>query len=291
MYYLQLLINGLALGSVYSMIALGFTLIYSVLKFSNFSHGGIMVISAYVAYEIQLRLGHNFTWMMILIFIFGALLSCFVQYIGFERLRRQKSNIMLYFVSSATLGIMMQNIIAIKYSSFFYAYPAFFKTSFISIGQFTISVTDLMMLGISIVVIIALMLLLYKTRIGIAIRALSMDTQTVQLMGVNVSLVIAITFMISGSLGALAGVFCGINYVLTPQLNAYVFKGMVASILGGMGNISGALYGGLILGVLEDFAIHFLGAGYTPVFTFLFMVAFLIVRPQGISGKIVLDKV
>jgi len=291
MYYLQLFINGIALGSVYSMIALGFTLIYSILKFSNFSHGGIMVISAYVAYEIQLRLGHKFSTMMLLIFIFGGLLSCFVQFIGFERLRRQKSNIMLYFVSSATLGIMMQNIISIKYSSFFYAYPAFFKPPFISIGQFTVSVTDLMMLGISIVVIIALMLMLYKTRTGIAIRALAMDSQTVQLMGVNVSLVIAITFMISGALGALAGVFCGINYVLTPQLNAYVFKGMVASVLGGLGNISGALYGGIVLGVLEVLATNFLGAGYTPVFTFLFMVAFLLVRPQGISGKIVLDKV
>lgn len=291
MYYLQLLINGLALGSVYSMIALGFTLIYSILKFSNFSHGGIMVISAYAAYEIQLRLGHSFSLMMLAAAVLGAILSCLVQYVGFERLRRKKSNIMLYFVSSATLGIVMQNIIAIGYSSFFYAYPAFFKPPFLGLGQFTISVTDLMMLGISIVVIIALMLMLYKTRTGIAIRALAMDNQTVQLMGVNVSVVIAITFMISGALGALAGVFCGINYVLTPQLNAYVFKGMVASVLGGLGNISGALYGGLVLGVLEVFATNFLGAGYTPVFTFLFMVAFLLVRPQGISGKIVLDKV
>lgn len=291
MYYLQLLINGLALGSVYSIIALGFTLIYSVLKFSNFSHGGIMVVSAYVAYELQSRFQLHFATMMMLTAVIGAVLSWMVQFIGFERLRRQKSNIMLYFVSSATLGIVLQNLIVLTYSSTFYSYPAFFKPPFVNFGEYTISVTDLMMLGISVVVIALLMFVLYKTRLGIAIRALSMDTQTVQLMGINVSVVVAVTFMMSGALGAVAGVFCGINYVLTPQLNQYVFKGMISSILGGLGNISGALYGGLLLGVLEVFLTNAFGAGLTPVFTFLFSIIFLLVRPQGISGKIVLDKV
>lgn len=291
MYYLQLLINGLALGSVYSIIALGFTLIYSILKFSNFSHGGIMVVSAYIAFELQRRFQLSFPVMMMLTAVIGAVLSYMIQFIGFERLRVKRSNIMLYFVSSATLGIMLQNIMVLLYSSTFYAYPAFFQPPFITMGAFTVSVTDLMMLGISIVVISLLMYVLHKTRLGISIRALATDTQTVQLMGVNVSVVIAVTFMISGALGAVAGIFCGINYVLSPQLNQYVFKGMMASILGGLGNISGALYGGLLLGVIEVFLIHTFGAGLTPVFTFLFAIIFLIVRPQGISGKIVLDKV
>lgn len=288
---LQLLINSFSLGAIYSIIALGFTLIYSILKFSNFSHGGVMVMSAYFAYMLQRSLNLGLVGTLILTAVFGALVSCVVQFVGFERLRRKKSNTMLFFVSSSTLGILLQNIIVLTYSSTYYSYPAFFKNPNLQIGSFTVSLIDIMMLSISGLVIFLLMFLLYKTRLGIAIRALSFDNQTVQLMGINVSVVIAVTFIMSGALGALAGVFCGMNYVLSPQLNMYVFKGMIASILGGLGNISGALYGALMLGMIEVFMIFLFGAGLTPVFTFLFSIVFLLVRPQGISGRIVLEKV
>jgi branched-chain amino acid transport system permease protein len=291
MYYLQLLLNGISLGSVYSIIALGFTLIYSILKFSNFSHGGIMVVSAYVGFTMCKRLGLGFTPMMLLTAVFGAMLSCVVQYVGFERLRKTNGNVMLFFVSSSTLGILLQNIITITFSSTYYSFPIFFKPPFITLGKFTMAVTDLMMLAISSILIFLLMLVLYRTRLGISIRAMAMDAGTVYLMGVNVSAIIAVTFMISGALGAVAGVFCGINYALYPQLNNLVFKGMIASILGGLGNIAGALYGALMLAVIEVFLIHFVGASLMPVFTFLFSMIFLMIRPQGITGRFVMEKV
>ena len=118
-----------------------------------------------------------------------------------------------------------------------------------------------------------------------------MDSETVKLMGINVAVVVALTFMISGALAAVAGIFCGVNYILYPQLNQLVFKGMIASILGGLGNISGALYGGIMLGVLEVCFNNAFGAGLVPVFSFVFSMIFLLVRPQGIAGKYVLDKV
>ncbi|GHV44630.1 branched-chain amino acid ABC transporter permease [Synergistales bacterium] len=290
-YYLQLLLNGISLGSVYSIIALGFTLIYSILKFSNFSHGGIMVVSAYFGYTMCKRLGLDFVPMMLITATFGAMLSCVVQYIGFERLRKTDSNVMLFFVSSSTLGILLQNIITITFSSTYYSFPIFFKPPFMTFGKLTMAVTDLMMLAISSILIVLLMLVLYRTRLGISIRAMAMDSGTVYLMGVNVSVVIAVTFLISGALGAVAGVFCGINYALYPQLNSLVFKGMIASILGGLGNISGALYGALMLAITEVFLINFVGASLMPVFTFLFSMIFLMVRPQGITGKFVMEKV
>lgn len=126
MYYFQMLLNGLSLGAVYAIIALGFTLIYSILKFSNFSHGGIMVVCAYFAYVIQRRFQLNFVSMMLITAAFGAILACLVQFVGFENLRAKRSNIMLYFVSSSTLGVLLQNIIVITFSSTYYAYPAFF---------------------------------------------------------------------------------------------------------------------------------------------------------------------
>lgn len=291
-YYIQLIINGIALGSVYSLIALGFTLIFSVLKFSNFSHGGVMVVSAYFAYIVCKSWNLGFVPMILITVLFGGCLSCLVQFIGFERLRRTKGSSMLFFVSSANLGTLLQNIIILMFASSYYSYPSFFSRSFFQINEnLTIAVTDMIMLGLSAVGILVLMYILYKTRMGISIRALSMDSDTAKLMGINVSFVMALTFFISGMLAAIAGVLCGMKFLLYPQLKDLVMKGMTASILGGLGNISGALYGGLLLGLLEVFMTNFAGSSLQPACTFLFAIIFLIFRPQGISGKFVKEKV
>lgn len=291
-YYIQLIINGIALGSVYSLIALGFTLIFSVLKFSNFSHGGVMVVSAYFAYIVCKSWNLGFVPMILITVLFGGCLSCLVQFIGFERLRRTKRSSMLFFVSSANLGTLLQNIIILMFASSYYSYPSFFSRSFFQINEnLTIAVTDMIMLGLSAVGILVLMYILYKTRMGISIRALSMDSDTAKLMGINVSFVMALTFFISGMLAAIAGVLCGMKFLLYPQLKDLVMKGMTASILGGLGNISGALYGGLLLGLLEVFMTNFVGSSLQPACTFLFAIIFLIFRPQGISGKFVKEKV
>lgn len=291
-YYIQLIINGIALGSVYSLIALGFTLIFSVLKFSNFSHGGVMVVSAYFAYIVCKSWNLGFVPMILITVLFGGCLSCLVQFIGFERLRRTKGSSMLFFVSSANLGTLLQNIIILMFASSYYSYPSFFSRSFFQINEnLTIAVTDMIMLGLSAVGILVLMYILYKTRMGISIRALSMDSDTAKLMGINVSFVMALTFFISGMLAAIAGVLCGMKFLLYPQLKDLVMKGMTASILGGLGNISGALYGGLLLGLLEVFMTNFVGSSLQPACTFLFAFIFLIFRPQGISGKFVKEKV
>lgn len=291
-YYIQLIINGIALGSVYSLIALGFTLIFSVLKFSNFSHGGVMVVSAYFAYIVCKSWNLGFVPMILITVLFGGCLSCLVQFIGFKRLRRTKGSSMLFFVSSANLGTLLQNIIILMFASSYYSYPSFFSRSFFQINEnLTIAVTDMIMLGLSAVGILVLMYILYKTRMGISIRALSMDSDTAKLMGINVSFVMALTFFISGMLAAIAGVLCGMKFLLYPQLKDLVMKGMTASILGGLGNISGALYGGLLLGLLEVFMTNFVGSSLQPACTFLFAIIFLIFRPQGISGKFVKEKV
>ena len=291
-YYIQLIINGIALGSVYSLIALGFTLIFSVLKFSNFSHGGVMVVSAYFAYIVCKSWNLGFVPMILITVLFGGCLSCLVQFIGFERLRRTKGSSMRFFVSSANRGTLLHNIIILMFASSYYSYPSFFSRSFFQINEnLTIAVTDMIMLGLSAVGILVLMYILYKTRMGISIRALSMDSDTAKLMGINVSFVMALTFFISGMLAAIAGVLCGMKFLLYPQLKDLVMKGMTASILGGLGNISGALYGGLLLGLLEVFMTNFVGSSLQPACTFLFAIIFLIFRPQGISGKFVKEKV
>ena len=289
--FIQLLLNGISLGSVYTLISLGFTLIFSVLNFSNFSHGGVMVVAAYFGYLVAKHFGLDLYSTLIVTGVFGGCLSAFVQVIGFERLRRTNAETMLYFVSASTLGTLLQNAIAVTFSSTYYSYPAFFEQYFFEFFGLTLAVTDTMMLVISTFFILLLMFLLYKTRLGVSIRALSQDPVAARLNGVNVSLVILMCFFISGVLAAISGVFLGINYVLQPTLANMVMKGFTASILGGLGNITGALYGGLILGVAEVFLIYFVGSGFAPVVVFFLTIAFLIWRPQGISGKFVPMKV
>ena len=291
-FYVQLLINGIALGSVYSIIALGFTLIFSVLKFSNFSHGGVMVVSAYFAYILCQNYNLGFIPMILITIVFGGVLSCLAQLVGFERLRKTKGSSMLFFVSSANLGTLLQNILILTFASSYYSYPSFFPQSYFQLTEnLTVAVTDVIMLVCSAVGIVILLFVLYKTRLGVSIRALSMDSDTAKLMGVNVSMVMALTFFISGMLAAVAGVLCGMKFLLYPQLKDLVMKGMTASILGGLGNISGALYGGLLLGLLEVFMTNFAGSSLQPACTFLFAIIFLLFRPQGISGKFVKEKV
>ena len=180
---------------------------------------------------------------------------------------------------------------AIRFSNNYYSYPSFFSTLYYEFGGFTIAVIDLIMLVISAIAIVILMIVIYKTRLGVSIRALSMDSNTARLMGINVSLIVFACFFISGVLGAISGVFLGIRYVLYPQLANMVMKGFTASIIGGLGNISGALFGGLILGIAEVFLVYIVGSGYSTIVIFFLTIIFLLWRPQGISGKIIYEKV
>ncbi len=289
---IQQLLNGISLGAVYAIIAVGFALVFNILKFSNFSHGGVLTVTAYAGFLISAKLNIGFVPTILLTAIAGGIIAMGIERVAFRRLRKNGSPIILYFVSSITMGMLLENLITVFFSSNFYSYPKFFdKSSFTFLGL-NMAVTDMLMLVISIVALTILMLVIYKTRLGIAIRALSMDTNTTSLMGINVNAVIAATFFTVGCLGGIAGVFLGINYTLYPQLGQLIVKGFIASVLGGLGNLFGAVLGAILLGVLEVALtnIPFIGSGLSPVVIFVIMLIFLILRPQGIAGKIVHEK-
>lgn len=288
----QLLINGISLGSVYALIAVGFALIFNILKFSNFSHGGVLVFSAYAGFVIASNLHTNLFITLILTAIVGGFVDLLIEFVAFRNLRKRKSNPMYYFVSSITMMMLLTNLITIKFSSTFYSYPKFFKTSVVRIMNTNISITGIIMLIISVVALISLVLLLRYTKLGVAIRALSMDVNTTSLMGVNTDLIICATFFVSGCFGGISGVFLGINYTLYPQLGNLVVKGFIASVIGGLGSISGAIVGAVLLGLVEVILIGIkpIGSGLAPVVIFVILLVFLIVRPQGISGKIIKEK-
>lgn len=290
-YYIQLLVNGVSTGAVYAIIAVGWALIFSILKFSNFAHGGTMVCSAYAGMLLTRLVGANLPLVLLLAALFGGLVNIGVEFISFHKLRQSSKQVLLYFVSSITMGLLLQNIIALKFSGIFYSFPNFFPVRFLNWGGITFDVADITMLCIAAASIIALVTVLRKTRVGISIRALSMDPGATSLMGINVNFVVLTTFFVAGALAAIAGVFVGVRTILSPQMGTlYTVKGFMVCVIGGLGSLSGALWAAIILGLVETFLTALIGAGLAPVGTFLFMLVFLVLRPQGLAGQFVADK-
>jgi len=289
-HYLQMLVNGLSTGAVYAVIAIGFALIFNVLKFSNFSHGGVMVVSAYIGFFFTTLIGSNLLLTILLAALGGGLLNIVVELVGFRMLRRSNKQVVLYFVSSVTIGMLLENFIALTYSGTFYSYPNFFPVRFLNYGEVSIDVADIMMLVIATVAISILILIIYKTRFGIRLRALSLDPRTTSLMGVNVNLIFMVTFFVAGVFAAIAGVFVGVGTILSPQMGSYAVKGFVVCVIGGLGNMSGALFAAIILGIAETIFINYIGSALAPVGIFLAMLVFLTLRPEGLAGKFAADK-
>lgn len=289
-HYLQMLVNGLSTGAVYAVIAIGFALIFNVLKFSNFSHGGVMVVSAYIGFFFTRFIGSNLLLTILLAALGGGLLNIVVELVGFRMLRRSNKQVVLYFVSSVTIGMLLENFIALTYSGTFYSYPNFFPVRFLNYGEVSIDVADIMMLIIATVAISILILIIYKTRFGIRLRALSLDARTTSLMGVNVNLIVMVTFFVAGVFAAIAGVFVGVRTILSPQMGSYAVKGFVVCVIGGLGNISGALFAAIFLGIAETVFINYIGSALAPVGIFLAMLVFLTMRPEGLAGKFAADK-
>ena len=294
---LQNIFFGLSLGAVYSLIAVGFALVFNILKFSNFSHGGVMSFTAYAGYYAYIKLFDgrvSSSWMFLAVVttaaVVGAVTAMAIERVGFRRLRRNQAPVIYYFISSITLGILLENVITIFASSNFYSYPVFFSSENLSLFGTTFSVADVVTLLVSAASLAGLLLVLYRSKLGLAVRTVSFDVNTASLMGIDADRVVMATFALSGALGGISGVFLGMNYSLYPQLGQLVVKGFIASVIGGLGSITGAVIGALLLGIVEVALIGMVGSGWMPACVFVIMLVFLLVRPRGISGVIVQEK-
>ena len=290
-YYIQLMIAGLSNGAMYAVIAVGWALIFSILKFSNFAHGGTMVVSAYIGMFLSRALNANLWLTLVIAGVSGGLINIAVEVLSFHRLRRSTKQGTLFFVSSITMGMLLQNIIALNFSGTYYSYPSFFENRFRTLGSISFDVANLAMLGVSAFAILVLVIALKRTRLGISIRALSMDERTTGLMGINVNRVVLATFFAAGLLAGIAGVFVGIRTSLTPQIGSmFTVKGFMVCVIGGLGSLNGALFAALILGLVETACGALIGTSLAPVGTFLFMLVFLLLRPQGLAGNFSTEK-
>lgn len=288
---MQQVINGLSLGAVYALIAVGFAMIFNVLKFSNFAHGGVLGISAYAGFIAATKFNLPLLPVILVGMVTGAITAVLVEFVAFRWIRIQKGQLVYFFVTSVTMLMLLEQILVIIFGASFESYPyTLIKVRVIDFLGLTVSVAYLLTLVCTIIAFAVLIYVLKKTKIGIAIRAASNDLTATSLMGINVNLVIIAAFIVSGMLGGLSGVLYGINASLSPQIGQVVVKGFIASVLGGLGSLTGVAVSAVVLGLIEVFLISTIGSGLSPVVIFMVMVVFLLVRPQGFAGVSFADK-
>ena len=308
----QVVLDGLLLGFMYALIALGYTMVYGVLEFINFAHSEIFIFGAFVGVEILLSLQSvgwldRLPWALVLIVVLLAgmlasgLLAVTVERVAYRPLRAAPRLIPL--MSAIGVSFFLQDVIRLIESVWRNAFNLVYPT--IDVMNHRFELTSTMDVSVrSLVVIVAALAMLWglhalvnRTRIGTAIRAVAEDQAAASLMGINVNRIISLTFLIGGAMGGAAGVLFGIQYSLINPYTGFIpgLKAFTAAVLGGIGNIPGAMLGGLVLGLLEAFAASYMslltggafGAEYKDIFAFSVLILILIFRPKGLLGEVV----
>lgn len=290
--FIQQLINGLSLGSVYALIAVGYSLVYSVLLFSNFAHGGFLVIGGYICYFMLRSLGSNI-WVAALAALIGAGISAVVVERLAYRPIRERTPITLYMlIASMGMSIVIENIFVVTIGGRFRALPPVIPTDPVNFfGIATTSAFDILSLVTAVVFLAGLQLFLVKTKWGLAIRAASYNLRTAGLMGVNVNRLISIVFFVAGLLAGVGGIFLSVRYTLYPQLGMITTKAFVAAVIGGLGSLPGAVVGSIILGLAEMLTAGFISSQFRDLVVFGILIVTLIIRPSGLFGKSIGEKV
>jgi branched-chain amino acid transport system permease protein len=301
---LQKLLNGLAIGSVYSIFALGYTLVFSILRVINFAHGAVFTVGAYLTWALtgpqvgangalansQLPVALPF-WLAAVLGALGAgLLGVLIERAAFRPLRRRGSDPLLTLVSSLGVAIALVNVIQYLVGAENYSLGTLGGS--VSIAGATIRRTQVAVFIVSMIMVVALTWLMNGSRTGAALRAVSEDAVTAQLLGINVDRLIWVSFFLSGFLGGLAGTLIGMSVgIAGPYFGiAFGLKGLAVIVLGGLGDIPGAVVAGLLIGVAEAFVPGEYSA-YKEAVAFVVLFLVLLVRPQGLLGRVQIQKV
>ena len=297
--FLQQLINGLAVGGIYALVALGYTMVYGVLKLINFAHGDIFTIGAYLGMTLLASgvLSGNLAPVLavglVVVIVFGlvALLGVALERVAYRPLR--KANRLAAVVSALGASIVLQNAVMLIYGARVYVYPEnLIPALTFNIFGLNVPVMRIIVIVSSLVLMLALYAFINRTRMGTAIRAVAIDQGAARLMGINVDRIISLVFVIGAGLGGVAGVMVGVYYGQIDFMMgwSYGLKAFTAAILGGIGNIPGAMLGGLLLGVIEALGASYLAMAWKDAIAFLVLILILIIRPTGLLGERVADK-
>ena len=267
-YFLQQLVNGICLGGMYALMSVGYSLVYSIMNFSNFAHGGVIMVGAYVGYFALTALNVPFL---------PAFLLCGVG-----------SGLLAVIISAMGASIFLENFVIATIDGTPRNYPPIFDNR-INIGGISLGVDSLLMIVVSAVALLILMFIIQKTKVGLAIRACSYSEKASTLMGINGDLVIFIIFLMGGVLAGFAGMLYGMRFIVKPTIGQVTNKSFVAAVFGGLGSLPGAIVGSVLLGIMEIFVASF-NSNLRDLFVYGLLILVLVIKPSGLMGKVVEDK-
>ena len=308
----QLLVNGMTLGSVYALVALGFSMIYGILKLLNLAHGDVLMVGAFIGFGVITWLGgaqnpNVAVWLLIVLMLLAAMVGCGFLGVAIERfayrpLRRAPRIAPL--ISALGVSFFLQNSVLLLFGGDFRSYETFDLVDVevgISWGPLNIWIIRIVVIASAFAMMAGLWLLVTRTKLGKAMRATAFDREAAAMMGIDVDRVIAKTFFIGSALAGAAGVLVGLVFGSINHFMGfnYGLKGFIAAVVGGIGSIPGAMFGGLFIGLSEAFSVGYiedltrgrLGSAFSDLVVFLILIVFMLVRPQGIFGKPEVKKV
>ncbi|NLQ98604.1 branched-chain amino acid ABC transporter permease [Streptococcus mutans] len=288
---LQQLINGLILGSVYALLALGYTMVYGIIKLINFAHGDIYMMGAFIGYFLITKYHMNFFVALVLTMILTAILGVVIEFLAYRPLRN--STRIAALITAIGVSFFLEYSMVRLVGANKHAFPQTLATVKYNLGPVSVTNVQLIILGVSIFLMLALQFIVQKTKMGKAMRAVSVDSDAAQLMGINVNSTISFTFALGSALAGAGGVLIGLYYNSVDPLMGMVpgIKAFVAAVLGGIGIIPGAAVGGFMIGLLETFSVSIGLASYKDAVVYAVLIIILLVRPAGILGKNVKEKV
>lgn len=291
-YILQQFINGLQLGAVYALIALGYTMVYGVLRLINFAHGDIFMLGAFIAYYLISKLNLPIYLVFALTMLCTALAGYIIEKVAYKPLRNAPKISLL--ITAVGVSLFLEYFLSLNaiFTPNYIAFPRPFEVEAFDVLLFTVTNVQLIIFAITGASLGLLYLLIYRTKQGQAMRAVSFDQEIASLMGINIDATISLTFIVGAALAGVGGILYGIAY---PQINVFMgimpgIKSFIAAVLGGIGIIHGAVLGGFIIGLSEVFVSAFLSSTFRDGVIFVILFLVLLLKPTGIFGKRI-DKV
>ena len=290
-HFVQTLISGLSLGSIYALIALGYTMVYGIAKMLNFAHGDIIMVGAYAGIVAVFSLGMPPAIAIVISIVVCSLLGMLIERLAYKPLRQAAPLAVL--ITAIGVSYLLQNVALLFFGSEQKAFPTLFQIPTIYLGEVMIDGITLVTLAVTAAIMIGLTLFINKTKMGKAMRAVSEDKEAAGLMGISTNRTITITFAIGSALAAVASIFYGATYIyIKPTTGAMPgIKAFTAAVFGGIGSIPGAMLGGIVLGLIEQFSKAYISTLWADAIVFAVLVVVLVVKPTGLLGKKISEKV